>query len=130
MLVGYNDNITFNGKVYHVQTEDSGMKNPVIITLLYYKGTILGSKKTEYSHILSSPDMKIRVRDLMKTQHHSMLKELHSGRYTHEAPEEDISSPIETDSVTLDITEKDEDKKDKSLDDILLDYILKKEKGK
>ncbi len=45
MLVGYNDNITFKGKVYHVQTEDSGLKNPIIVTLLYFRGVILASKK-------------------------------------------------------------------------------------
>ena len=45
MLVGYNNNVTYKGKVYHVQTEDSGLNNPIIVTLLYIKGTILASKK-------------------------------------------------------------------------------------
>ena len=50
MLVGYNTNIPYKGKVYHVQTEDSGIKNPVIITHLYFHGSILASKKISYAH--------------------------------------------------------------------------------
>ncbi|MFZ3121795.1 MAG: hypothetical protein WA104_00255 [Thermodesulfovibrionales bacterium] len=55
MLVGYNNNVTYKGKVYHVQTEDSGLNNPVIVTLLYFKGTILASKKQA---ILTSSESK------------------------------------------------------------------------
>lgn len=29
MLLGYNHNITYKGEVFHVQTEDSGVKNPM-----------------------------------------------------------------------------------------------------
>ncbi|GFP33969.1 hypothetical protein HKBW3S42_02309, partial [Candidatus Hakubella thermalkaliphila] len=47
MLVGYNNSVTYKGKVYHVQTEDSGLNNPIIVTLLYFKGTILASKKNK-----------------------------------------------------------------------------------
>jgi len=28
MLLGYNHNITYKGDVFHIQTEDSGVKNP------------------------------------------------------------------------------------------------------
>ena len=55
MLVGYNNNVTYKGKVYHVQTEDSGLNNPIIVTLLYIKGTILASKKQV---ILTSSETK------------------------------------------------------------------------
>ena len=58
MLVGYNNNVTYKGKVYHVQTEDSGLNNPIIVTLLYIKGTILASKKTSYSHLIGIKDIK------------------------------------------------------------------------
>jgi hypothetical protein len=45
MLLGYNHNINYKGSVFHIQTEDSGIKNPHIITLLYREGVILCSKK-------------------------------------------------------------------------------------
>src|SRR3990172_3192293 len=82
MLVGYNTNVPYKGNMYHVQTEDNGVKNPVIVTLLYCKGTILASKKASYADIAESPDYKEKVRELMKEQHKSMMKELITGRYT------------------------------------------------
>ena len=85
MLVGYNTNISYKDDVYHVQTEDSGLKNPVIITHLYSKGAILASKKTSYAHILEDPDYKEKVGRLMKEQHRSMIKELLAGEYTGES---------------------------------------------
>jgi len=71
MLVGRNDNIAHNGKVYHVH----------IITLLYYGGNILSSKKTSYADIVSSEFMEDVVRDLMDEQHEQMIKALKSGAF-------------------------------------------------
>ena len=82
MLVGYNTNVPYKGTIYHVQTEDNGMKNPVIVTLLYLKGTILASKKVNYGHVTSSPDYKEKIRELMKEQHKNMIKELIAGKHT------------------------------------------------
>ncbi len=181
MLVGYNTNISYKGTVYHVQTEDSGLNNPVIVTLLYVKGTILASKKTNYAHLVGDPDYREKARELMKDQHKKMLKELIAGQHTASSREGEPSSqapapqempaaepPQETptavqqtaaDAVTADVepspaeaahapesatadetagTEgpaasplsSEQGKKrqiSKSLDDILLDYILKRE---
>jgi hypothetical protein len=127
MLVGYNTNIKFKGTVYHVQTEDSGIKNPFIITLLYYKGTILSSKKISYAQYAASPDYKKQVRELMKEQHKSMIKELVAGKHTTDdtpgAEDEQTSAP------ETEITQQETETKaqiEKSLDDVLLDYIIKR----
>ncbi|MFZ3136903.1 MAG: hypothetical protein WA126_05865 [Thermodesulfovibrionales bacterium] len=82
MLVGYNTNIPYKDKTYHVQTEDNGKNNPVIVTLLYSKGAILASKKTSYADIVSDHDYEHKVRELMKVQHKVMIKELIAGKYT------------------------------------------------
>lgn len=127
MLVGYNTNVTYKGNVYHVQTEDSGIKNPVIVTLLYLKGTILSSKKISYAHIANNPDYKMKVRELMKEQHKSMLKELVSGKFTSEkTSEEQHDEPPETKQEEPRPESTAEDKPARSLDDILLDYIIKR----
>ncbi|MGZ3447656.1 MAG: hypothetical protein ACXU88_18380, partial [Myxococcaceae bacterium] len=49
---GFNHNITHAGRVFHVQTEDSGVNNPNIITHLFVGGNILASKKTSYAELL------------------------------------------------------------------------------
>ncbi len=130
MLVGYNNNVTYKGKVYHVQTEDCGLSNPVIVTLLYYKGTILASKKISYSHLIESKDLKENVRELMKTQHKTMLKELVAGKYTGDVQEVVSEAAAEKAAEAVVSEIKEEAQADKTLDDILLDYIMKREKSK
>lgn len=81
MVVGFNHNFSYKGQVYHVQTEDSGIKNPHIITLLYRGGTILASKKTSYADIIKFDNLESVVEDLMKTQHREMLRLLKNGEF-------------------------------------------------
>ena len=132
MLIGYNTNVPYKGTIYHVQTEDSGLKSPVIITLLYLKGTILASKKTSYSHLVDSPDYKEKVREIMKEQHKAMLRELISGMHTQETETPSGAKKENTaPEQAQDNAEKQADPKSqiaKSLDDILLDYIIKRNK--
>jgi hypothetical protein len=71
-LLGYNHNVKYKGRVYHVQTEDSGPTNPRLFTHLYYEGTILASKRHEYD-ANSAEDV---VRGLMQGQHKAILKDL------------------------------------------------------
>ena len=129
MLVGYNNNVTYKGKVYHVQTEDSGLNNPIIVTLLYIKGTILASKKTSYSHLIGAKDIKKSVRELMKEQHKAILKELIAGKYTGDEPAEGKEEKKEEMVSVASMADPEIKKtKDKTLDDILLDYIMQREK--
>ncbi|MFQ5457872.1 MAG: hypothetical protein ACE5FC_05405 [Myxococcota bacterium] len=79
MLPGFNHNVRFRGKMYHVQTEDSGADNPHIITVLYDGGEILARKRTSYADMVSSDHMEDVVRDLMKKQHKEMLRDLKAG---------------------------------------------------
>jgi hypothetical protein len=127
MLVGYNTNVTYKGIVYHIQTEDNGLKNPVITTLLYHKGTILSSKKISYAQLASGPDYKTKVRELMKEQHKSMLRELVRGKHTGDSDDrqhkEEKTGKIETGDADESASNT---SVSKNLDDVLLDYIIKK----
>jgi hypothetical protein len=79
MVGGFNHNFRYKGEVYHVQTEDGGLKSPNIITLLYKGGTILASKKTSYADITKADHLERIVEELMKEQHREMLRRLKSG---------------------------------------------------
>ncbi len=80
-VTGFNHNIKHKGRVYHVQTEDSGVKNPHIITHLFVGGNILASKKTSYADILNAENLPEVVRELMEEQHKEMLRNLINGLY-------------------------------------------------
>jgi len=128
MKVGFNTNVPYKGKTYHVQTEDCGIKNPVVLTLLYYEGAILASRKTSYGPFVGSPEMGMKVQELMKLQHKIMIKELISGRHTGQvqaaSPEEKAEKAPEVAPASTG-----EGRIKDSLDDILLEFILKKHKG-
>lgn len=81
MVLGFNHNVTYKGEVFHVQTEDSGTKNPHIITLLYRGGVILCSKKTSYADILMMDNLDSVVEELMKAQHKELMRRLKSGEF-------------------------------------------------
>jgi hypothetical protein len=81
MLPGYNHNVNYKGVVFHIQTEDSGVDNPHVITLLYIKGNIVARKKQSYADIVKHERMDDVVRELMQEMHKTMLRDLKNGTY-------------------------------------------------
>lgn len=81
MIVGFNHNMTYRGVCFHVQTEDSGIKTPHLITLLYHGGTIISSQKTSYADILNVDNLDLVIEDLAKEQHKGMLRRLKKGEF-------------------------------------------------
>lgn len=81
MVVGFNHNIRYKGELFHVQTEDSGIANPHIITLLYRGGTILASAKTSYADIIKAEQLELVVESIMKEQHKEMMRRLKNGEF-------------------------------------------------
>jgi hypothetical protein len=82
MLTGYNTDIKHEGIIYHVQTEDGGSENPVIVSLIYQGGRILASKKTSYAHLLGTDDLVSHLRELLEHQHKAMIKAILTGAPT------------------------------------------------
>lgn len=85
MNIGYNHNVMYRGSVFHVQTEDSGLANPHIITLLYREGAILCSQKTSYADQLHSENLAELVEVMMQEQHKQMMRRLKSGEFDERA---------------------------------------------
>jgi hypothetical protein len=80
--MGFNNNIKFNEQVFHVQTEDSGLDQPHIITHLFADGgRIIKSHKRSYAEAVSRSDVAEYVRGLMKSQHLEMVQFLRLGRF-------------------------------------------------
>ena len=82
-VTGFNHNVKYKGTIYHVQTEDSGVNNPHIITHLFVGGNILASKKTSYADVVGAENLQQVVRQLMEEQHKEMLRNLINGTYDH-----------------------------------------------
>ena len=85
-VVGFNHNVKFGPRLYHVQTEDSGFPHAHYITHLFVGGNIVASMKSSYVDLLDAePDLPKAVRILMEAQHKAMLKRLVSGEFTEAA---------------------------------------------
>src|ERR1043165_9673706 len=76
-VLGYNHNLRHGGRVFHVQTEDSGQGYARLHTHLFYEGTILSSKKQEYDPSATED----AVRALMQQLHKAMIRELTKGEH-------------------------------------------------
>ncbi len=87
MQLGINQNIPYKDDTYHIQTEDGGETNPVITTLVFRGGTVLASKRTNYTDILKSDKLDIVVKHLMAKQHATLVKALEQGSFDKEGPE-------------------------------------------
>lgn len=95
-LLGYNTNVRHHGKLYHIQTEDSGVKHPHIMTHLFADGgRIIASRKTSYGEHVGGPNLQEIVKRLMREQHKAMFIALRDGVYDAELGEE-LSPPPET----------------------------------
>ena len=81
MIVGFNHNITYRSVSFHVQTEDSGIKSPHLVTLLYHGGTIISSQKTSYADIIKVDNLDHVIEELAKEQHKGMLRRLTKGEF-------------------------------------------------
>ena len=81
MLSGINTDVEHGGKMYHVQTEDGGQQNPVLVTHLFAGGAILSSKKVSYADVIKAGPNPEVVREMMKAQHQGMIKSLTTGQF-------------------------------------------------
>jgi hypothetical protein len=90
-VVGFNHNVKYGPRVYHVQTEDSGLPHAHYITHLFLGGNIVASMKSSYGEKAAAPDVAKVVRGLMEQQHKAMLKRLVAGEFDELA--ERLSAP-------------------------------------
>lgn len=81
MITGFNTDIRHNDKVYHIQTEDKGLQNPYIESLVYVGGEILASKKTSYADQLKTGVDEKWIGGLMEQQHRTMIAAIKRGRF-------------------------------------------------
>ena len=84
MLSGFNTNFRYRGVLFHVQTEDSGLENPHVITHLFHGGNIMSSEKRDYSDLIAelpASELDGAIRKVMEGLHKSMLKQLSRGEH-------------------------------------------------
>jgi hypothetical protein len=79
---GFNSDISWGGRSYHVQTEDWGRANPYLVSRVFSEGAVIKSIKTSYEEVLPrGPRSEAQsIRLAMKIQHQQILDLLISGQ--------------------------------------------------
>lgn len=78
-LIGYNHNLRYKDRVFHVQTEDSGLSKPHIKSHVFFKGAVLSSASTDYANLATEPDHVDEVIRIMRGQHKQLMRQLLRG---------------------------------------------------
>ena len=129
MITGFNTDIKHNDKVYHIQTEDKGMQNPYIESLVYVGGEILASKKTSYAEQVKNGVDEKWIGGLMEQQHRTMIAAIKRGRF--DAPADQTKNSM---SLPRGTVAQPTDKPfgapvapatpdEKTLDQVIIDYL-------
>ena len=128
MITGFNTDIKHNDKVYHIQTEDKGLQNPYIESLVYVGGEILASKKTSYAEQAKSGVDESWIGSLMEQQHRTMIAAIKRGRFDQPADATKLSAgrptaPLSAKTMEAINTAAGHVDDDKTLDQVIIDYL-------
>ena len=129
MITGFNTDIRHNEKVYHIQTEDKGLQNPYIESLVYVGGEILASKKTSYADQVKEGGADEKwIGNLMEQQHRTMIAAIKRGRFdnpadatasaastTGQISKPTISAPLPEGTAAF--------SEERTLDQVIIDYL-------
>jgi hypothetical protein len=108
MITGFNTDVDHQGRVFHVQTEDKGLSNPVVESLIYCGGEIIAQRRHPYVELTENGELSEEALLLrMEAQHKAMIREIHNGQYDDEAP-----LPFGHNIIT-----------NRSLDEVILDFL-------
>ncbi len=76
---GYNHNFRYRGRLFHIQTEDSGPLHTHIYSHIFFAGTVIASKKTEYDRF--GVHSRADIQALMRQSHREMCITLRDGTH-------------------------------------------------
>ncbi len=114
MITGFNTDVPYKGEVFHVQTEDKGKDNPMVESLIYKGGEILGARRTAYNKFLPNGYDEKTVIKFMEDQHRRIIEEIKRGAF---------------DKSVGGLLSDDTDVGDQSLDQVILNYLAANKKG-
>jgi hypothetical protein len=80
VISGFNTDINYDNVVYHVQTEDKGLKSRLIVSLVYDRGTILARKNSSYEDLASGTFDENALSERLQKQHKLMCAAIKAGR--------------------------------------------------
>jgi len=110
MITGYNTDVRHGSRTFHVQTEDKGMGNPKIETLIYVGGEILDNTRGTYEDLIAGGQAsEAQIQARMDEQHKTVIRDIKNGKYD--------STPQDPELAEATVFT------DRSLDQAILEYL-------
>jgi hypothetical protein len=78
-LIGLNANVTIGGRVFHVQTEDLGLRRACIVTHVFANGgQVVRKARFDYTKYLGRSNLENLIPKAMQAQHAGAIQHLHT----------------------------------------------------
>ena len=124
MITGYNTDVRHRGLVFHVQTEDKGLSNPFVESLVYVGGQIVTRKRSDYTQLVKEGEGKDAIAALMERQHRQTIAEIRAGGLDGQVSGQLGGSAGSEPDPSAGAVEADVgDESSRSLDQVILDYL-------
>jgi hypothetical protein len=133
MITGYNTDVRHGELVFHVQTEDKGLANPSIESLIYVGGQVVASRRSSYAQLLAEGKDEKEIVALMDHQHRTMIAAIRHGKFDGKLAAMNLKSPTPmavgagpgpaTDGSTLVRAPMAPPSTERTLDQVILEYL-------
>jgi hypothetical protein len=131
MITGYNTDIRYREKVFHVQTEDKGLGNPFIESVVYYGGQVLATKRASYADLIQEGKGSDAISTRMDHQHRMMIAAIRAGKldpklrdvFGPDSPADETRIADRTVAAPATLLDQARDDSGPTLDQVILDYL-------
>jgi hypothetical protein len=114
MITGFNTDVEYEARTFHVQTEDKGRANPVVESLVYSGGEIVANRRASYAELARSTEYsEAEVLRRMEAQHQALIRDIRNGRFDPDGPK-----PFGAQIVS-----------NRSLDEVVMTFLLQEAAG-
>jgi len=112
MITGFNTDVDYMGRVFHVQTEDKGIDNPTVESLVYCGGEIVESRRNSYADLMAAgATSESEILTRMEAQHQALIRDIRNGRF-----DPDSMKPFGHNIIS-----------NRSLDEVVVDFLQEHE---
>jgi len=128
MITGYNTDVRYKERVFHVQTEDKGVSNPFIESVVYFGGQVMAAKRATYSDLLQQGEGSAAIASRMDNQHRMMIAAIRAGKLDGKlrsvlGPDADDARTADSRPVAASLLDQALDDDGPTLDQVILDYL-------
>ncbi len=128
MITGYNTDIKHADVIFHVQTEDKGLGNPVIESLVYVGGQGLAAKRSSYGDSIEDGKGEKSIAERMDQQHRVVIRAIKKGKFDTKMEKllgrkSSNGSEDSEGTAPTGLLEMAKDEEGPSLDQVILDYL-------